>query len=523
MAASDFRPRQSRGTGKPRGPQARTKAHHQRHMDHDETIVSNEPVLLPQSDVSERALIGAALSDERSLETCANVRPKYFFRHAHQLIWEAAQDLHAAHVPVDYISVSELLTERGTLEEVGGLDTLVAYATELPPSGHAPAWADTICKRYYARFMLSASAKMAEVAYRGDYEEMKSAYALQYLEQQEVLTALGITGEGAAQRFAFMTDEEVEALPDPDWLIHEVLVENSVSVAFGDYGSGKSFLALDWALSIATGFPWMGRLVKRGLVAYIAGEGISGMKRRIRAWKKHHHWTSGATGLHLLGTAPQLLHPEDVQALLVSLRTLPDAPMMVVIDTLARSMVGGDENTALDMGLAVAAAETIRAEFGCHVLVVHHKPAGASKTRGSTALPGAAQTVIRVSKDGNVMTLQCPKQKDYKEFMPMKYRLHSVELDERDPENNSLVLVPISAFDGDGDDSGAPVKLTRAAENVLEILKKSPGHAAQFMTIVNAMAAAPYRMAKSTTANALNLLQDARLAENTGTLWRLLE
>jgi len=82
--------------------------------------------------------------------------------------------------------------------------------------------------------------------------------------------------------------------------------------------------------------------------------------------------------------------------------------------------------------------------------------------------------------------------------------------------------VPITAYDGD-DDSGAPVKLTRAAENVLEILKKSPGKAAQFMAIVNAMAAAPYRMAKSTTANALNVLQDARLAENTGTLWRLLE
>ena len=520
------RPRHINGNGKPRSNNGNTYRQQQRPRfigedDEARESTSSGPVLLPQDVQAERALIGSVMINADVLASVLYVKPQYFFHEPHKVIWRTMLELHAAGSEIDPITLLDAVRADGRLNDIGGEEIIYGLGNDVPHAGHAQAYARIIAKKYASRFLIKASGELAGVGYRGDEEEMATAWMLSNLEVQDVFTALGIGAEGNKARFAFMTDEEVEALPDPNWLIHEVLVEDSVSVAFGDYGSGKSFLALDWALSIATGFPWMDHIVKRGLVAYIAGEGISGMKRRIRAWKKHHRWTSGPTGLHLLGTAPQLLHPEDVQALLVALRALPDTPVMVVIDTLARSMVGGDENTALDMGIAVAAAETIRAEFGCHVLVVHHKPAGISKTRGSTALPGAAQTVIDVTKEGDIMTLKCPKQKDYREFEPMKYRLHQVNLDERNHENNSLVLVPITAFDGE-EDSG-PVKLTKAAENVLDILRKQPGHAAQTSVLINEMAKPPYRMVKGSTINGLHNLEDARLAENTGTMWRLLE
>jgi len=388
------RPPRSNGNGKPRsngnysgGYRAQhnqpRRIHHEREMD-DIEVLTDDPEQLPQDVYAEEGLIDSVFLEPSLLGELAFIKPVYFFRAQHQVQWQTMQEMHAAGHAIDHITLLDALRANGKLADAGGELAIYGLGNRIPRSGFANEYARIICQKYLSRCSLRFTGALAPVSTRGNPDEIISAWTAQHAEIQELAAALNITGAGPSGRFTFMTDEEVEAMPDPEWLIHDILVENTISVAYGDYGSGKSFLALDWALSIATGFPWMGQLVKRGLVAYIAGEGIGGMKRRIRAWKQHHHWTSGPTGVHLLGTAPQLLQPEDVQALLVSLRTLPDAPVLVVIDTLSRSMSGGEENLQRDMSIAVAAAEIIRAEFGCHVLIVHHKPSGASKTRGST-------------------------------------------------------------------------------------------------------------------------------------------
>ena len=314
-------------------------------------------------------------------------------------------------------------------------------------------------------------------------------------------------------RFTFLSDEEVEMLPPPSWQIGTILVQDSLSVVYGEFGSAKSFLALDWALSIATGKAWMGKPVMQGTVAYIAGEGIGGMGKRIRAWKQQHNWTGGPTGLWLLGSAPLLLHMEDVIALRDALRALPATPSLVVVDTLARSMTGGDENSAQDMGLAVAAAETIRAEFGCHVLLVHHKPAGAQKTRGSTALPGAADTLIDVTKDNDHIIITCEKQKDASPFDRVHCKLLTVVVDEATLET-SCVLVPTTNA------SNGPLKLARSAENVLTLLSEQPEQQARFAELQRGMEE-QFGMSKQSLVNALASLRDAGMVERTNGLWKL--
>lgn len=315
-------------------------------------------------------------------------------------------------------------------------------------------------------------------------------------------------------RFTFLSDEEVEMLPPPTWQIGTLLVQNSLSVVYGEFGSAKSFLVLDWALSIATGKAWMGKPVTQGMVAYIAGEGIGGMGKRIRAWKQQHEWTGGPTGLWLLGSAPLLLHMEDVIALRDALHALPEIPALVVIDTLARSMTGGDENSAQDMGLAIAAAETIRAEFGCHVLLVHHKPAGAQKTRGSSALPGAADTLIDVTKDNDHIIITCEKQKDAAPFERIHCSLLTVVVDEATLET-SCVLVPSSK-----QDHNAPIKLAKSAENVLALLREQPEYQARFADLQRGMDE-QFGMSKQSLVNALSSLRDAGIVGRVDGLWKI--
>jgi hypothetical protein len=111
-----------------------------------------------------------------------------------------------------------------------------------------------------------------------------------------------------------------------------------------------------------------------GVVAFISAEGGSGIGLRIEAWETV-HGAKADQAYFLVDQAPQLLDRHvagDVDELLLSLTDLPLRPALIVIDTLARSMVGGDENSAEDMGLLIAAAERIRQATRATVVLVHH-------------------------------------------------------------------------------------------------------------------------------------------------------
>lgn len=184
-----------------------------------------------------------------------------------------------------------------------------------------------------------------------------------------------------------------------------LVAAGELAVIYGPPKSGKTFLAMDLALSVAAGVPWFGRRVRAGLVIYIASEmGIRAM-RRVRAWTDTR--LGDATELRVrfvcVPCVVNLLNSFEVDRLIVTIESLLPVfgrPSMVVIDTLARSMVGGDENSAQDMGRAVSVGDQLRDIFGAATVVVHHSgKTTASGARGSSALLGAADTMLRVDAD----------------------------------------------------------------------------------------------------------------------------
>src|SRR4051812_5462453 len=80
----------------------------------------------------------------------------------------------------------------------------------------------------------------------------------------------------ANHRYRLYSDAEIEKLAGPEYLIPGILPRESAAMIYGAAGSTKSFLALDMALCVATGTPWMGRPVQRGCALYVAAEGASG-------------------------------------------------------------------------------------------------------------------------------------------------------------------------------------------------------------------------------------------------------
>lgn len=215
----------------------------------------------------------------------------------------------------------------------------------------------------------------------------------------------------------------LDAIPEPQSLIGDVLFLDSITWLIGPPGNGKTFVALDMAGCVGTGQPWQGHETTQGGVLYLVAEGLSGIRPRVRAWEGS--MDEAMTGVQFLPVPVQAANPAGWQAftqLCAQLR-----PSLVVVDTQARVTTGMEENSAKDMGEFVHQVEQLRHATGACVMVVHHQGRVGEHMRGSTALEGAATTIIRITKDDDLLCVECAKQKDAVPFETFKLRLISYD------------------------------------------------------------------------------------------------
>jgi len=245
-----------------------------------------------------------------------------------------------------------------------------------------------------------------------------------------------------APSIRFYTSDQLATFPAATWLVEDICQQDSQVMVYGASGDGKSFVALDLALSVAAGREWHGHAVSKGLVVYIAAEGGRGIQRRIAAWQQHHQCVVGSEAFFALD-APQLTDRQQLHGLISAIRQ-HGIPVLIVLDTLARTFVGKEENSAKDAGEWIAAAARLQGEFNSTVMTVHHTGKAKKTERGSGAFRGALDTAIVVKKSGNTITVSCDKQKDEEEFENLALTLTTVDLPSGE---SSCVLV-------DGPDGG---------------------------------------------------------------------
>jgi hypothetical protein len=118
-----------------------------------------------------------------------------------------------------------------------------------------------------------------------------------------------------------------------------------------------------------------------------------------------------------------------VDAFALEVAKLDPPPRLIIIDTLARCFVGGDENSAKDMGEFVHGVDRIRRlPSKPAVLVVHHSGHVKGRERGSTALRGAVDTLFLVQRSNEALVLSCEKQREASPFEPIGLALREVEV-----------------------------------------------------------------------------------------------
>ena len=114
----------------------------------------------------------------------------------------------------------------------------------------------------------------------------------------------------------------------------------------------KTFVVLGLELASLKDVPWLGAdVVPIASSIFVPGEGASGLKPRIGAWKVAHGLQpSDRLGLQILDGPVNLFDHDEVAAFIDEV-ILPHAPCNVTFDTQARCSAGADENSARDMGV----------------------------------------------------------------------------------------------------------------------------------------------------------------------------
>ena len=227
----------------------------------------------------------------------------------------------------------------------------------------------------------------------------------------------------ATSSFRLLTTRQLGELPPAENLCGTRFMARGLNVVFGPSGTYKSFYVLGQALRIAQSLP----------VVYVAAEGSSGLSNRVTAWSEYHQLPSD--NLHFICEEVNLRDDLTVQRLIQSIKPLK--PKLVVFDTLARCLVGGDENSAKDVGLAVHNCSRVQRHFNTAISIVHHSNKADRGERGSGAFRGAPHVMIEVSTSGDGMVrASCSKIKDSDPWEPDVLTFRSV--------GQSGLLVPVT-------------------------------------------------------------------------------
>jgi len=233
------------------------------------------------------------------------------------------------------------------------------------------------------------------------------------------------------QDYRFIKLDELYSLPlEIDWLIEGVIPTNSVGMIYGASGTGKSHIILSMAAMIANGQPWFDKETKQGSVLVMAGEGLSGLSRRLRAIEKEHNLDIDKGRLHISNRAIGLDTADGYKIVEQAISQLETPPQIIIIDTLSRHLMESGENSNDDMARFINRLEEIRLKYECTIILVHHTGKSAGQgARGASALKANVDFSFEVSGQDKKCAFSCDKMKDADDAIPVKhFEIKTIEL-----------------------------------------------------------------------------------------------
>jgi len=123
----------------------------------------------PQSLEAETSLLGSLMLDREAVGNIISIigrtDARWFYRPDHRLIFETLVDLYDANQPIDLVILRNELEKRNLLEQVGGVEYLVACAESVPTAVNAEHYARIVRDKGLLRDLISCIGEIGDDAY----------------------------------------------------------------------------------------------------------------------------------------------------------------------------------------------------------------------------------------------------------------------------------------------------------------------------------------------------------------------
>jgi len=252
----------------------------------------------------------------------------------------------------------------------------------------------------------------------------------------------------------------IQQVDEPNWLIDDVIEQESLVSVFGAPKSGKSFVAIAMAASIASGNEFFGHGVKKkSSVLYVAGEGLRGIRSRCSILDDRESLADAP--FYISNRTVRINDDADFTALIAEIEMIVASHgelNLLVLDTFQR-VFSGNENSSEDVGGFISKLDKLIADYKCCVLMVHHTGHGnADRARGSSVIPASLDNEFKVVRDKDSpddemnLTFEQTLNKDSLHNTRLAFKLvdHSVTINDKKISSAYLEKIEFN-FDADDD------------------------------------------------------------------------
>lgn len=129
----------------------------------------------PQNLDAEQSILGSLMLEKEAWDQVAdNISAAEFYKPSHAKIFGAIEELHKKNLPVDLITVSNLLSSKGELDQVGGAEYLVDLVNRTISSANIVSHAKIVRDKALLRRVIQSSSMLIEKAYEEDFPDVET-------------------------------------------------------------------------------------------------------------------------------------------------------------------------------------------------------------------------------------------------------------------------------------------------------------------------------------------------------------
>ncbi|MEK7501513.1 MAG: replicative DNA helicase [Patescibacteria group bacterium] len=125
----------------------------------------------PHNIDAEKSLLGSVIMSPEVMHDVVDIVKEHsFYSNQNRAVWIVLFELHSKNIPIDLLSVSSRLKEKGLLEDSGGMAYLTELVNIVPSSSNAHYYAEIVENKYVMRELLKAGEQINSLGYDEDSE-----------------------------------------------------------------------------------------------------------------------------------------------------------------------------------------------------------------------------------------------------------------------------------------------------------------------------------------------------------------